>query len=42
MNVITAGKFLALIASIILRSVRIFAVVDLPGLNPFCFVRSNG
>ena len=38
----TAGKFLALIASIILLSDRICAVVDLPGLNPFLFVRSDG
>ena len=42
LNVITAGKFLALMASIILLSVRICAVVDLPGLNPFWFVRSIG
>ena len=41
-NVITAGKLLALICSIILLSVKISAVVDLPGLNPFWFVRSNG
>ena len=34
-NVITAGKLLALICSIILLSVKISAVVYLPGLNPF-------
>ena len=41
-NTMTAGKFLRLTPSIILRSARIWAVVDLPGLNPAWLPRSRG